>query len=405
METQTEPVSLPPLCLKRNEDRRLRAGHLWVFSNEVDTRRTPLSGFAPGQPVAIQAADGRVLGSGYVNPRSLICARLVSRGPARALDRSLIVHRLNVALALRERLFPGPFYRLVYGEGDGLPGLVVDRFGDTLVAQMSTAGMERLRDEIVAALEKVLRPKVILLRNDGPMRDLEGLDSYVVTALGTAPEAVELEENGARFSAPLAGGQKTGWYFDHRDNRARLSRYVDGARVLDVFSYLGAWGVQAAMAGADEVVCVDASRLSPDWVPANAERNGVDARVSLMHMDAFEALKALREERQRFDVVVLDPPAFIKRRKDFNQGLEAYRRLNQLALRVLERDGILVSASCSFHLQRDDLRRLLLQSARHAERSLSILENGYQGPDHPVHPAIAETEYLKAFFARVLPAG
>ncbi len=404
METAPVERPLPALRLKRNEDRRLRAGHLWVFSNEVDIGHTPLTLFEPGEAVEIQAYNGKVLGTGYVNPHSLICARLVSRSARQPLGRSLLVHRLKVALSLRERVFVKPYYRLVYGEADGLPGLVVDRFGNLLVAQMSTAGMERLRDDVLAALDKVLRPRGVLLRNDGPMRRLEGLESYIEPALGHVPEEVGLEENGVRFRAPLALGQKTGWYYDHRDNRGRLGRYVRGQRVLDVFSYIGGWGVQAAVAGAGQVVCVDSARSSIDQVQANAALNGVESRVSAQQADALEALKSLRDEREKFDIVVLDPPAFIKRRRDHKQGLEAYRRLNQHALAVLGRDGILVSASCSHHLQPDELRRLLLRTARHMDRGLVILEQGHQGPDHPVHPAIPETEYLKAFFARVLPA-
>jgi len=401
---ETVPADLPPLLLKSNEDRRLRAGHMWVFSNEVDTRKTPLTAFEPGQAVEIRASNGKALGSGYVNPNSLICARLVSRDSKHPLSASLLVHRIKVALSLRERVFAKPFYRLVYSESDGLPGLVVDRFDDVLVAQITTAGMERLRDDVVAALDKVLKPSSVLLRNDSGIRQLEGLNLYVEPALGQVPDAVTLEENGVRFQAPLAAGQKTGWYYDHRDNRARLGRYVNGARVLDVFSYIGAWGVQAAVAGAREVVCVDSSQAALDQVTANAALNGMAENMAALQGDAFDVLKNLRDSREQFDVVVVDPPAFIKRRKDVREGIEAYRRINQLAMRVLSKDGILVSASCSFHLHRDELQRLLVSSARHLDRSLVLLEQGGQGPDHPVQPAIPETEYLKAFFARVLPA-
>lgn len=391
-----------PLILKKNEERRLRQGHAWVFSNEVDTARSPLDGFAPGQAVLIQAHDGKVLGTGYVNPHSLICARLVSRDTAHGLDRSLLVHRLNIALSLRARMFATPDYRLVHGESDGLPGLVVDRFGDILVVQLNTAGMEAVKAEVVAALEKVVKPRVILLRNDSPARDLEGLERYVETVLGTAPETVPLTENGVRFEAPLLGGQKTGWYYDHRDNRARLQRYVRGARVLDMFSYVGAWGVTAAVAGAAQVTCVDASARALDQVQRNAALNGVEARVDTIEGDAFEVLKALRADKAQFDVVVLDPPAFIKRKKDVKEGVAAYRRLNQAALQLLGKDGILVSASCSFHLQRAVFADLLYQSARHLDRHWQVLEQGHQGPDHPLHPAIPETDYIKCVVGRAV---
>ncbi len=392
------------LQLKKNEDRRLRAGHPWVYSNEVDTAHTPLSAFAPGDPVEIRDSRSGVLGTGYVNPHSLICARLVSRDARHALDRSLLVHRLKVALALRELRYGAPFYRLVYGDSDGLPGLVVDRYGDYLVVQFGTAGMERMREDVLAALDKVLRPAGMLLRNDAPVRALEGLPAYVEVAAGSVPQSVPLQENGAHFEVSLHGGQKTGWFYDQRDNRARLAPYVRARRVLDLFSYVGAWGVQAALAGAERVVCADSSAPALEQVLANAARNGVAERLETLHGDAQELLRALRERRERFDVVVLDPPAFIKRRKDLKEGLAAYRRLNQGAMQVLERDGILISCSCSFHLPRAALAQLMLQAARHLDRSLQVLEQGHQAADHPVHPAIPETDYLKAYFARVLPA-
>lgn len=396
-------AELAPLRLKKNEERRLRAGHLWVYSNEVDTVRTPLTAFAPGQPVLIEAANGKPLGTAYVNPHSLICARLVSRDPGHMLDRSLLVHRLNVALSLRERLYPQPYYRLVHGEGDALPGLVVDRYGDVLVVQTTTAGMERVRDMLIEALEKVLRPAGVLLRNDSPVRALEGLHTYV-EVLGTVPPQVDLEENGARFRVNVQAGQKTGWFYDQRENRVRLARYVKGMRVLDLFSYVGGWGIQAACAGAAEVLCVDASQEALAQVAVNAGLNGVESRVQTCKGDAFEVLRGLREAREHFDVVVLDPPAFIKRRKDAKAGIEAYQRINQQAMQVLAKDGILVTASCSYHLEAETLQQVVLAASRHLDRSVQILERGRQGPDHPVHAAIPETEYLKALYCRVLPA-
>jgi 23S rRNA (cytosine1962-C5)-methyltransferase len=393
--------TLAPLRLKKKEERRLHAGHLWVFSNEVDVAHTPLTGFEPGQLVSIEASNGAVLGTGYVNPHSLICARLVSRDPHYVLDQSLLVHRLNIALSLRERLFDKPYYRLVFGEGDALPGLVVDRFGDVLVAQLTTAGMERVKAEVVNALRKVIKPRAIVLRNDTSSRALEGLPNYIETALGEAPELVRLEENGVLFDISVLAGQKTGWFYDHRMNRARMQRYVKDRRVLDVFSYSGGWGVQAAAAGASEVVCVDSSQTALEQLRHNVSINGVTERVIGIQADAFDALKSLRAERQKFDVVILDPPAFIKRKKDLKQGLQAYHQLNQMAMQVLAKDAILISASCSYHLEPNALQDLLLQTSRHLDRSLQILEQGQQGPDHPIHPAIPEGRYLKAFFARV----
>jgi len=396
----TTPASLR---LNKNEDRRLRAGHVWVFSNEVDTRVTPLNQFEPGQPVMIEDASGRVLGTGYVNPHALICARLVSRDPEYFLDQSLLVHRLNIALSLRERLFDTPYYRLAFGDADNLPGLVVDRYGDIVVVQITTAGMERLKSEIVGALTKVIQPRAILFRNDTASRELEGLTNYVETALGDVPERVTLEENGAKFEVPLLTGQKTGWFYDQRLNRARFRHYTRGQRVLDVFSYLGAWGVQAACAGAESVLCVDSSSKAIEGVSRNAELNNVASKISVEQEDAFEVLRRLRAARERFDVVVVDPPAFIKRKKDMKEGTLAYQRLNQMAMQVLAKDGILVSCSCSYHMMRETLRDVLLKSSRHVDRFMEIVEEGHQGPDHPVHPAIPETAYLKIFVTRLLP--
>ena len=403
MATSVSLTEFAPLRLRKDEDRRLRAGHLWVYSNEVDIAATPLREFQPGQPVAIQASNGKFLGTGYINPNVLLCARLVSRDPDHPLSPSLLVHRLNVALSLRERLYAKPFYRLVYGEGDGLPGLIVDRYGDLCVAQITTAGMERLKDDILAALQKVVKPAAVLWRNDSPVRELEGLERAVADAAGVVPDAVEIEEDGLRFRVAPRTGQKTGWFYDQRDNRARLDRYVQGRRVLDVFSYTGAWGIRAAARGARDVLCVDSSAAALDQVAVNAALNGVGDRVQTRQGDAFVVLKALREARERFDVVIVDPPAFIKRRKDFKEGALAYRRLNEMAMQVLDRDGILVSCSCSQLLARETLAQTLLQGARHLDRNLVILEQGRQGPDHPVHPAIPETDYLKVILARVLP--
>ena len=229
-------MSLPSLRLKANADRRLRAGHLWVFSNEVDVAATPLNTFASGDQAILETASGKPLGIVAIGPNNLICARLLSRDAAHVLDKSLLVHRLNVALSLRERLFDKPFYRLVFGDSDLLPGLVVDRFGDILVVQLASATMEKHKDEVIAALVQVCKPSGILFKNDSAARDAEGLSRYVETAFGLVPEWVALEENGVKFEAPVIAGQKTGWFYDHRMNRARIAPYVKGKRVLDLFS-------------------------------------------------------------------------------------------------------------------------------------------------------------------------
>lgn len=396
---------LPALLLKRGEDRRLRAGHLWVFSNEIDVAKTPLTGFSAGDAVQILDANDKPLGTGYVNPGTLIAARLVDRG-GHVLDASLIVHRLNVALALRERLYPGaPFYRLVFGESDGLPGLVLDRFADVIVGQTTTAGMERLKPQVVEAVRKVLDPRVMIWKNDAGARAQEALPIEVEVAFGTVDGPLRVEEGGLAFELDALGGQKTGWFYDQRANRDQLARYVGtGAKVLDLFSYVGAWGLRSAVFGAGDVTCVDGSQAAVDAVRHHAALNGVSDRVEAVCSDAFEFLKNARAERRRWDVVIVDPPAFIKKRKDLREGTLAYRRINEMAMQVLERDGLLLSCSCSHHMSRDGLLREINAGARHLDRQVQALQVLQQGPDHPVQAAIPETEYLKGYICRVLPS-
>jgi len=396
-------TTLAPLRLNKDQDRRLLAGHCWIYNNEIDNLATPLKGFQPGQPVRIITHGGHSLGQGYVNPHSLICARLITQDPRQSLGPALWVRRLQQALELRQRLYDQPYYRLVYGEADGLPGLVVDRYGDLLVVQISTAGMEHIRTDLLAALDKVVRPKCIVLRNDSSVRELEGLPLANEVVLGEPPGTVEVPEHGNRFLVSPLTGQKTGWFFDQAENRGRLARFGKPKRALDVCSYLGAWGLRAASLGAKEVVCVDSSATALEGVGENAERNGLLDRVSGLQGDAFDVLRLLKEQGERFDLVMLDPPAFIKRRKDEREGLLAYQRLNRLALDVLAPGGLLVTSSCSFHLGRDEFLRTVQQAARRANFSLQLLESGGQGPDHPIHPAIPETAYLKTFFLRALP--
>jgi 23S rRNA (cytosine1962-C5)-methyltransferase len=390
----------PVLRLKRGEDRRIAAGHQWVFSNEIDTAASPLAKFSAGAIVAVMSDRDRFLGWAYVNPHSLIAARILGRSREHPPGKSLLVHRLQVALALRQRLYAEPYYRLVHGESDNLPGLVIDRYGDVLVGQIGTAGMEAMKDAILAALVKVVKPKTVVWKNDGGSRDLEGLPKYVEAALGAIPEHVDVVERGLRFTAPLVGGQKTAWFYDQAANRAQFLPLMRGAaRVLDVFSYVGAWGVSAAAAGA-EVTCVDSSAGALEAVARNAAANGI-ANLKTIRGDAFTVLEELHAAREKFDVVIVDPPAFVKRRKDQAKGEAAYKRLNQLAMQLLPRDGLLVSCSCSYHLEPEALLDCIQKGARHLGRFAQVIATGGQSPDHPVHPAIRETRYLKAYLVRV----
>jgi 23S rRNA (cytosine1962-C5)-methyltransferase len=404
MSDPSNAAELPALRLKRNEDRRLHAGHLWIFSNEVDTQQTPLTKFKAGELVRVLAHNDRALGLAYVNPQSLISARML--GTWKIPDAAWLAARIRTALSLRERLYAAPYYRLVYGESDGLPGLVVDRYGSACVVQIGTAGMEKLKPQIQRALEQVLRCEALLFKNDGSTRDMEGLPSYVEAAKGRFDELSLIVEDGLEFQAPLAEGQKTGWFFDQAANRRALTKYVrKDARVLDVFSYVGAWGVRAAHSGAREVLCVDSSAAALELAQSNAERNRVNGptggKLTTVKGDAFDVLEDLAKKRARFDLVVIDPPAFAKRKKDVPKALAAYKRLNQLAMQLIADDGILVSCSCSYHVSAEELQDAIAKAARSADRHLQILEVGGQAPDHPVHPAIPETRYLKTYFCRV----
>ncbi|MEM9301790.1 MAG: class I SAM-dependent rRNA methyltransferase [Pseudomonadota bacterium] len=392
--------ALPIVRLKRHEDRRIREGHLWVFSNEIDTGKTPLTEFEPGAEARLEASDGKPLGIVYVNPASLIACRVMSRDSRQRIERSLLTHRVNVAIGLRERLYGEPSGRLIYGEADRLPGLVVDRFGDVLVGQITTAGMERMREPIASILQEKLDCSAMIWRNDGAMRGLEGLDSYVTMAFGEQPERLSLTEGGVPFSVAAGKSQKTGWFFDQRANRDLLAPYVKGRRVLDLFCYAGGWGVRAALAGASAVTFVDSGEQAIADVAENVATNGIEARAQILRDDAFRYLEAALADGERFDVVIVDPPAFAKRRKDVKNALNAYRRVNELALRLLDRDGFLVTCSCSHHVRADRFLDTVLKAGRHVDRQLQRVTLLQQAPDHPVHPAIPETEYLKGAIFR-----
>ena len=393
-------TAVADLYLRKGADRRLRGGHLWIYSNEIDSKRNSLAGFQPGDPVRVLDSQGRLLGSAYMEPQALICARLFAPGAEQLIDSEFFSRRLQAALAGREAVFDRPFYRLVYGDSDLLPGVVIDRFGPYLVVQLNNAAIERYQQPLLQALAELLMPDGVLLRGDSRARRESGLAEGAQVVLGEVPELVPLEENGVQFLAPVHAGQKTGWFYDHRMARARLAPWVSGRSVLDVYSYIGGWGVQAAAFGASRVCCLDSSAMALEGVMRNAGLNDLAGKVSVRQGSAPETMKQMINEGLSFDVLILDPPAFIQRRKDLNKGITAYRRINELGLRLLNPGGLLVSASCSMHLSRADLMSAMQQAAVRAGCQLRVVEQGAQGPDHPIHPGIPETEYLKAVFAR-----
>lgn len=394
----------PELWLRKGADRRLRAGHCWLYSNEVDTDKSPLKQYVAGTLVNIHGVGGEQLGTAYMEPESLICARLVSRRADTALDTTYFRQRIRHALSLRQQVYGAPYYRLVYGDSDGLSGVVIDRFADQLVMQLNTAGMEQHADALIEALVEELGPEGILLRTDSRSRREQGLSSDVATVFGQVPEQVELLENGVRFLAPVVAGQKTGWFYDHRENRARLRKWVAGKQVLDVYSYIGGWGVQAAAFGASQVTCVDSSAAALEQVLINASLNDVAERVDTCQGQATAVMEQMVAEGRQFETVILDPPAFIQRKRDLGKGRKAYRRINELGMRLLAPGGLLVSASCSMQLSHADLVGAIQGAAVRSQREARVIASGFQGCDHPVHPAIPETEYLKAIYSLVTPA-
>lgn len=397
-------MSLPSVRLKNKADRRVRAGHPWIFSNEINTTVSPLKSFTPGETVIVEAHDKTILGVGYINPNSLISVRLFSRNPNERLTTDFFKQQLTKALQLRQSLFKKPYYRLIFSESDGIPGLIIDRFGQDFVFQLNTLGIDQHGIAISEAL-RAIEPEThsILLRNDSSGRKLEGLENEVKPLFGQPPQEVVVEENNVRFFVPLWEGQKTGWFYDHRLNRARLKNYVRDKNVLDGFSYLGAFGLQAAHAGAKHVDCIEVSASACDYIKRNAELNEVAGKVNIICDDGFDALKSLLKTGKQYEVITLDPPAFVKKAKDKKEGLIAYQRINELAIKLLQPGGVLMSCSCSMHVSMDDLMQITNRIAFRTRSQLQILERGHQGPDHPIHPAIPETDYLKAILIRKVP--
>jgi 23S rRNA (cytosine1962-C5)-methyltransferase len=391
------PTERPRLTVKAGGARRLRQGGPWVFSNEIAMTAEPKA-LEPGALVDLAAEDGAALGTGFFNRHALIAARLLDRQPSQTIDVEFLAARLRRAGDLRALVIPGPYYRLVHAEADGLPGLIVDRYDDVFVVQVNAAGMERLTPPLLEALEAVFAPRVVVLRNDGAARELEGLPSEVRVAKGALEGPVRLIENEATFLADLRAGQKTGWFYDQRDNRAWAARFAAGRRVLDCYSYTGGFGLLAALAGADKVTLVDRSEQALGLARQAAEANGVAERCRFNRADVFNRLELLGGREERFDLVICDPPAFVKSKKDLGRGARAYRKLARLAAGTVTPGGLVVLCSCSHHVDAAHFLHQVGRGLADAGRLGRVLRQGGAGPDHPLHPALPESGYLKALF-------
>ena len=378
-------IILPP-------GRRARTGSPWIFANEIRMDEAAKA-IAPGSIVNVRGEDGREFGTGTFNPKSLIAVRLLAEACDTAIDRDFFSACIGRALSLRGAFYDKPFYRLCHAEGDGVPGLVIDRFDDIVTVQIGTVGMERQLEAILGALEARLKPRTVILRNDTPSRALEGLESYVRTAKGEGAR-IAVEENGCRYLADLAQGQKTGWYYDQRDNRAFIAALAKGKSVLDAYSYTGGFGLLAAKAGAKEVVCLDSS--APALVLAEESARTNKATIQAVKADVFEELERLKGAGETFDIVVADPPPFVKSKKDLEAGARAYRKLARLAAEVAAPGGFLLVASCSHNIPPERFAAECAAGIARTGRAAAQVRSAGAGPDHPVHPLLPESAYLKA---------
>lgn len=388
----------PRIILQAGHSRRLRAGHPWAFSNEI-VMDAATKALPPGCLVTVVDAGGERLGVGSFNPHSLIGLRLLSRDPDCVVDAGLIASRLRAAASLRDTLIGTPHYRLIHAEADGLPGLIVDRYGDVLAIQANTAGMERLLPQILDAAQQVFAPRAVVLKNDSPVRKLEGLELYDRVAVGELSGPVELVENGARFLADLVEGQKTGWFYDQRDNRAAVAKLAQGRSVIDFYTYAGGFAVQAALAGASRVVAVDRSEGSLALAAGAAKLNQV--AVETVRADSFAEMERLAAAGESFGVVVSDPPAFVKSKKDLSAGAKGYRKMTRLAAALVEPGGFLLVASCSHHMPAQQFAEEVRHGLSQAGRSGRIIRVAGAGPDHPLHPHLPESAYLKAMILQL----
>lgn len=383
------------VLLKRSS--RILSGHLWIFSNEIVG--TPKR-FEPGEIVEVSDRAGHILGTGYINPHSLIAIRLLSDETER-IDKDFLRKRIRKALDYRKRLYPdSDSFRIVYSEGDLLPGLIVDKYSDVIVLQILTAGMERLKDIIVDILDELFHPVSIILRNDSPFRRLEGLALEKGIIKGEVTGVV-IKEAELSFYVDTLSGQKTGFFLDQRENRIAFSKLINKGKGLDLFCYSGAWAIHMAACDAD-VVGVDESEYAIEISIKNAELNKLSNKCRFLKADVFDFIEGEIKNGNRYDFIVLDPPAFVKSREKIREAAKAYRKINANAMRLLNEGGLIATSSCSHHISREAFLEILRSAAKDAGRRFRLIEMRSQAKDHPVLLSMPETEYLKCAILEVL---
>jgi 23S rRNA (cytosine1962-C5)-methyltransferase len=387
--------TLPEIALLPGQDQRILRGHPWVFANEIAASDASRA-LEPGTLVRLLDAKGGFLGTAGYNTRTHIAARILERDSALSVDRDWVAARLTRALEWRDRVLDTRYCRLVHAEADGLPGLIVDRYGDVIAAQPNSAVMERLWPEVEAALQDMLAPRSIVVAGDGAARATEGLPADRRLIGEPLAEPIAVEENGVTYLADLWTGQKTGWFYDQRDNRAFAASLSRDRTVLDVYSYTGGFALACARAGARSVVAVDGSKAALELAQAAAQRNGLAPICEFRVTEAFGELARLGSADTRYDVVITDPPAFAKSKKDIAPALKGYRKLARQAAQVTAPGGILIAASCSHHVGMDAFRAEVARGVWQAGRNARILREAGAAPDHPVHPMLPQTAYLKA---------
>lgn len=384
-----------PLRLVRGKETAVIKGYPWVFAGDIiDSSQWRMA--KKGSLVAIENHKGQRIGTGYLNPASQIACRVLTL-TNEPIDAAFFKTRLQKALALRQKLIDVPYYRLVHSEADGLPGLLLDRFGDIIVAQVGTAGIDALKPLWMEALETAVAPKKIIMRYDTAL-SVEGL-SLPSPLVGEENYVIEVHENGFIYFADLLKGQKTGWFYDQRDNHKMMAELSSGKTVLDVYAHSGGFGLLAAKTGAKEVTLVDSSALAFDLAKKAAEKNNVSAET--IQGDAFEAMEKLARVGRRYDIVIADPPPFVKTKKDIAAGLKGYTKMAKLAAALVAPDGMLFAASCSHHAGRSAFQKAVLEGIEKAGRGATVAKHTGAAPDHPQHPLLPQSEYLKGILFNV----